>query len=350
MPGEGSRGSSRRRRPLPLSQSHPPLAALRAGDVGWSARRTVPGRAAGPVVNRFAPSGGDGQGKAKLGVLASSKREPRVEEGAPGKGHTGQAAPGGGQAEGESRRRARAAAGRGLWSPPAVGGQRAGAGAARAAAARAAFPASRAARGARAGSAGPGARGRFAPPPPRPRPASAAKPLTPLPAWVKPERPTRRLTSLGPAPDTALPGTGPPLRPPYPTPSSLVRVRPSVDFRGLPLPHLAETFCGSLPPHRAAQTWLLGGGGVERAGYKGPEAARAEPRDVARPPCRPHLQVRARPPAESGRVVGVGRDRRGLPDSELVILFVLCDIHMRALVWKLLKDRESCFGFLEELF
>ncbi|VCW77916.1 unnamed protein product, partial [Gulo gulo] len=47
---------------------------------------------------------------------------------------------------------------------------------------------------------------------------------------------------------------------------------------------------------------VAAGGG--RARYKGPEAARAETRDVARPPCRPHLQVRARPQAEPGLVEG----------------------------------------------
>lgn len=56
-----------------------------------------------------------------------------------------------------------------------------------------------------------------------------------------------------------------------------------------------------------------GGGDLGRGGgrHKGPEAARAETRDVARPLRRPQLQVRARPPAESGRVMRAGAGAAG---------------------------------------
>lgn len=83
------RGKSGQRPPPPPATSPEPPAtrrALRAGDVGVSASRTVPGSAAGPGVSRFAPSGGDGRGKPKLGAPASSKREPRVGEVSPREG------------------------------------------------------------------------------------------------------------------------------------------------------------------------------------------------------------------------------------------------------------------------
>ena len=204
-----------------------------------------------------------------------------------------------------------AADGRVLRSPPAAGAKRAGGSARRAAAAGAAFPASRAARGAGVGSWGPVRPAPNQPltPPlsgwPRPLPRPPPPRLLPLPARVKPERPTPRLTSRAPPPTPPLPGTGPPPLLPgrpldsgeAPTPARPGRARPSVDFQGAPLPRLA-TFGRSPAPcplsrrsDVAAGGWGWGGGG-----YKGPQAARAEPRDVARPLHRPQFQVRARPP------------------------------------------------------
>lgn len=53
---------------------------------------------------------------------------------------------------------------------------------------------------------------------------------------------------------------------------------------------------------------------------------------MARPLCRPRLQVREGPPAEYDHVVGLGRGRRVLPRTlEFVIFFFfLCDILLRA--------------------
>lgn len=205
-------------------------------------------------------------------------------------------APRGGEVEGGRRSGAGAAAGQGLRSPPATGRQRAGAGAARAAAAGAAFPASREARGARAESAGRGAAGpRPRPGPPRPcrrafqTPPSPGETRAPHPTPDLPGPHPRHRPFSGRDPLRAPVSSCPPAIPAPASPCECARVQALGD--SLPPPSRDHLWLPS--PGPAAQTWQPCGGGGPR--YKGPEAARAETRDVARPLGRPQLQVRAVP-------------------------------------------------------
>ncbi|KAG5199289.1 hypothetical protein JEQ12_006989, partial [Ovis aries] len=118
-------------------------------------------------------------------------------------------------------------------------------------------------------------------------------------ARVKPESPTPRLTSRAPPPTPPLPGTGPPPLLPgrpldsgqAPTPARPGRARPTIDFQGAPHPRLA-TFGRSPAPCPLSRRSDVAAGGWVAGGvrYKGPQAARAEPRDVARPLQRPQFQ------------------------------------------------------------
>lgn len=259
--------------------------------------------------------------KAKVGCPSQLQKEATRRRGEPA-GRATRARP----PTAEGRRRVRAATRHGprpaggCGAHLAVRGQRARAGAARAAAAGAAFPASRAARGTRAGSAGRGAWGRFAPPlpPPLPRLRRRASYSPPSPGETRAPHPAPDLP--GPRPRHCPSRDGPPrLAPEGPVPqdphSFFSASAPERWLSGIPYTPPRTDLCGSPVPKSGSSDVAAGLGGREaaagggRARYKGPEAARAEPRDVARPPCWPHLQVRACPQAEPGLVEGVGRGR-----------------------------------------
>lgn len=169
---------------------------------------------------------------------------------------------------------------------------------------------------------------------------------------MKPESPTPRLTFRAPPPTPPLPGTGPPPLLPgrpldsgqAPTPARPGRARPSIDFQGAPHPRLATFGRSPAPCPLSRRSDVAAGGWWGGGRYKGPQAARAEPRDVARPLQRPQFQVRGGPhsPANPAGAWGlrVGSGRGDPLDSECVILFLSC-----AQRWKLRqRPREVAAG------